>query len=241
MSGEVDMDTPVDDGGLPMYEPGPEASEIWATLSGINVNDFTETLDKGSYKLTYLSWTWAYTQMMENFPQFGYRFDDNEIHSDGSVTVHVRGWVGHVDRAMWLPVMDHKNKSIINPTSREISDAKMRCLVKCISMFGLGLYIYAGEDLPIEPSGADAAKGKTAAKGKAALTDSEVEKFNTIKTTMLALIEEESNIEDLRAFWKINGKELKNLEAKAKDIFDEILAAFKAKSAEITAQKKEEE
>ena len=49
---------------------------------------------------------------------------------------------------MWLPVMDYKNQAIANPTARQISDTKMRCLVKCISMFGLGHYIYAGEDLP---------------------------------------------------------------------------------------------
>jgi DNA polymerase III alpha subunit len=49
---------------------------------------------------------------------------------------------------MWLPVMDNRNKSIVNPTSREISDARMRCLVKAIALHGLGLYIYAGEDLP---------------------------------------------------------------------------------------------
>jgi hypothetical protein len=49
---------------------------------------------------------------------------------------------------MWLPVMDHKNNSIINPSSRMISDAKMRCLVKTIGIMGLGLYIFAGEDLP---------------------------------------------------------------------------------------------
>ena len=49
---------------------------------------------------------------------------------------------------MWLPVMDNRNKSIVNPTTRDISDARMRCLVKAIAMHGLGIYIYAGEDLP---------------------------------------------------------------------------------------------
>jgi len=49
---------------------------------------------------------------------------------------------------MWLPVMDNRNKAVPNPTSRDISDARMRCLVKAIAMHGLGAYIYAGEDLP---------------------------------------------------------------------------------------------
>lgn len=49
---------------------------------------------------------------------------------------------------MWLPVIDHRNKAIQNPNSFDINKNKMRCLVKCLGMFGLGLYIYAGEDLP---------------------------------------------------------------------------------------------
>jgi hypothetical protein len=61
-----------------------------------------------------------------------------------SVSVSVKG----ITHTMWLPVMDNRNKSIVNPTSRDISDARMRCLVKCIAMFGLGIYLYAGEDLP---------------------------------------------------------------------------------------------
>jgi hypothetical protein len=49
---------------------------------------------------------------------------------------------------MQLPVMDNRNNAISNPDSRKISDASMRCLAKCIACFGIGLYIYAGEDLP---------------------------------------------------------------------------------------------
>jgi hypothetical protein len=48
---------------------------------------------------------------------------------------------------MWLPVMDHRNKAIINPDKFAINSSKMRCLVKCFAMFGLGHYIYAGEDI----------------------------------------------------------------------------------------------
>jgi hypothetical protein len=64
---------------------------------------------------------------------------------------------------MWLPVMDYKNKAIPNPDARAVSDTRMRCLTKCLAMYGLGHYIYAGEDLP--PSG-DAVEEKTAPKEK---------------------------------------------------------------------------
>jgi len=49
---------------------------------------------------------------------------------------------------MWLPVMDYRHKAIANADSRSISDARMRCLTKCFALFGLGHYIYAGEDTP---------------------------------------------------------------------------------------------
>ena len=59
-------------------------------------------------------------------------------------------------RSMFLPVMDHQNNAIIKPSSRQVSDARMRCFTRCLAMFGLGHYIYAGEDLP-DPEVSEAA------------------------------------------------------------------------------------
>ena len=120
----------------------------WETLSKINVNDHTEK--KGN--LTYLSWAWAWQKLMEHYPDSVYQFKPNEYHPDDSVTVHCTLTVDGITRPMWLPVMDNRNNAISQPTSRQISDTKMRCLVKAISMFGLGSYIYAGEDLPQDNS-----------------------------------------------------------------------------------------
>lgn len=129
----------------------------WETLSKINVNDHTEK--KGN--LTYLSWAWAWQKLMEHYPDSVYQFEPNEYHPDGSVTVHCTLTVDGVTRPMWLPVMDNRNNSIAQPTSRQISDTKMRCLVKAISMFGLGSYIYAGEDLPQDNSTISDAQAET--------------------------------------------------------------------------------
>lgn len=85
---------------------------------------------------------------MNHYPESIYRFDPYSVHHDGTVTVYCTVMIGDMSRTMWLPVMDNRNNAIKNPDSRKISDTKMRCLVKCIAMFGLGLYIYAGEDLP---------------------------------------------------------------------------------------------
>jgi hypothetical protein len=121
---------------------------VWKTLSAINVNDHVEK--KGT--LSYLSWAWAWGVLMEHYPDAAYAFDDPISLPDGSCEVWVTVTIDGISRRMWLPVMDNRNNSIANPSSRHISDTRMRCLVKCLAMFGLGHYIYAGEDLPAAPA-----------------------------------------------------------------------------------------
>ena len=122
-------------------------ARVWADLSAINVNDHVQK--KGN--LSYLSWSWAWSTLMAKYPESYYVFQDNRT-ENGTVmvecvlTIHEGEEVA--TRTMWLPVMDHKNKAIVDPDTRAISDARMRCLVKCLAMFGLGFYIYAGEDIP---------------------------------------------------------------------------------------------
>lgn len=122
--------------------------QVWKTLSAINVNEKAEK----KLGLTYLSWAWAWNVLMENYPESSYEFAPEKYFQDGTcevgVTVTVKDGENEISRYMWLPVLDHKNKPIPNPNAFDINKNKMRCLVKCISMFGLGLYIYAGEDLP---------------------------------------------------------------------------------------------
>lgn len=117
---------------------------VWATLSAIDCSDHIE--QKG--KLNYLSWAWAWQKLMENYPDSTYEYAEPSFLENGTVEVSVSVTVQGVTHSMWLPVMDNRNKSLTNATTRDISDARMRCLVKCIAMFGLGIYIYAGEDLP---------------------------------------------------------------------------------------------
>jgi len=147
----------------------------WNTLSKINVNDHTEK--KGN--LTYLSWAWAWQKLMENYPESTYYFGDNEYHPDGSVTVHCILTVDGITRPMWLPVMDNRNNSVLQPNSRQISDTKMRCLTKAIAMFGLGSYIYAGEDLPQDNSTISEEQAQTLNK-LLQETQSDVGKFCTL-------------------------------------------------------------
>lgn len=133
------------------------AKEVWTTLSQINVNEHVEK----KANLSYLSWAWAWGTLMDQFPESEYEFAPESHHEDGTVTVWCTVTVKDGDktlaRTMWLPVMDNRNNAIKNPDARKISDSKMRCLTKCLALFGLGHYIYAGEDIPEQE-----AKAKTA-------------------------------------------------------------------------------
>jgi hypothetical protein len=125
-------------------QPPLSFQDVWRTLSNVDVTDFTAK--RGNY--TYMSWSWAWGVLMDHFPQAEYKFDAPGHYEGGTVEVRCTISIGDLKRSMWLPVMDHTNKAVKNPDARKISDAKMRCLVKCIAMFGLGHYIYAGEDVP---------------------------------------------------------------------------------------------
>ena len=138
------------------------AKEVWDTLNHVNVND--KKKPKG--KFDYLSWTWAWSTMMDHYPDTNYVFTDR-VFADNSMEVicEVTITVGEksLARSMWLPVKDFQHKAILNPSSSDINNSKMRCLVKCLAMFGLAIYIYAGEDLPPDEGASDSAIAATAA------------------------------------------------------------------------------
>tara|TARA_R100000406_G_scaffold48508_1_gene32628 strand:- start:100 stop:729 length:630 start_codon:yes stop_codon:yes gene_type:complete len=139
--------------------PNKKVKSVWEVLSKHPV---TEKIEKKWYKdksgkpysLSYLSWAWAWGEVKKFYPEATYTIHEDIIYPNNTVEVRVSVTIEGQEHMMWLPVMDFKNNSKASPTSREISDARMRCLVKAIAMHGLGHYIYAGEDLPeneIEP------------------------------------------------------------------------------------------
>jgi len=111
----------------------------------INVNEHTER--KG--KFTYLSWTWAVDQLLQNDPTATWKFDDPVYFAE---TLMVFCSVTAFGKTMTcqMPVLNNMNKAIPNPDAFAVNTAMQRALVKTISLFGIGLYIYAGEDLPDE-------------------------------------------------------------------------------------------
>ena len=134
-------------------------SNYFTELNAVNVSDKTEKKNG----LTYLSWAWAWGELKKRHPFAEYRvhkpansdriyFDDGKYAwVEVSVSIPVReapnGWAEHTEI---LPVMDNRNQSI--PLERlnmmDVNKAIQRALTKAIARHGLGLYIYAGEDLP---------------------------------------------------------------------------------------------
>lgn len=120
-----------------------ETTATYKVLREIDVNKYTEK--KG--QLTYLSWTWAVDQLLLQDPMAVWEFPEPRVYNDTMMVFCNVTALGKTMR-MQLPVMDNRNAAIVNPDARKISDATMRCLAKCIACFGIGLYIFAGEDLP---------------------------------------------------------------------------------------------
>ena len=126
---------------------------IFETLNSINVNEHTESKNG----LTYLSWAWAWQMVKKYFPDATYtvyeRPDGRPYWDDGRTCwVKTGVTIEGLEHIEYLPVMDNRNNSIPveKVTSFDMNKAIQRSLTKAAARHGLGLYIYAGEDLPNE-------------------------------------------------------------------------------------------
>ena len=122
---------------------------VFETLAKIDVNKFTE--QKGQF--TYLSWADAVNVLLENYPEATWQVRHNHdgwpyFPCPAGAFVEVELTVEGVTRVQVHPVLDYQNKPISEPDSFQVNTAIQRCLAKAISLQGLGLYIYRGEDLP---------------------------------------------------------------------------------------------
>ena len=147
-------------------------ASIFETLNKINVNDKTEKKNG----LTYLSWSWAWAEVKKVVPDATYTIYERDTEY-GPVNYFTDGrfcWVktgvtlNGLEHIEELPVMDFKNRSIPleGVTSMDVNKAIQRSLTKACARHGLGLYIYAGEDLPEDES---TVKENAEAVGKAKL------------------------------------------------------------------------
>lgn len=119
--------------------------KTYKELRLLNVNEHIEK--KGG--LSYLSWAWAVDYLLQEDATAWWEFHEPVTFNE---TVMVRCSLHAFAKTihMHLPVMDNRNNAIKNPDARKISDAMMRCLTKAIACYGIGLYVYSGEDVPAE-------------------------------------------------------------------------------------------
>lgn len=125
-----------------------DSDNYFARLSAINVNEHVEK--KGGF--SYLSWPYAVAQLrladasatweVRRFDGLPYLATEAGVFVEVAVTVH------GVTLSQIHPVLDGRNRPLLAPSAFDINTSLQRCLVKAIALHGLGLYIYAGEDLP---------------------------------------------------------------------------------------------
>lgn len=173
----------------------PEETNYFKKLNAISVNDHVE--QKGG--LTYLSWPYAWAEIKKEDPTANYVIYENPeglnyFHDGKTAWVKVGVTCHGIEHVEMLPVMDYKNNSIRkdNITSFDVNKTIQRCLTKAVARHGLGLYIYAGEDLPedgtpkADPK-ADGGKSTTKAKGAKAPAAEDLTLTDYVKRIALML------------------------------------------------------
>ena len=223
-------------------------------LLKVNVNDRTEKKNG----MTYLSWAWAWTEVLRVDPAATWKV---ELWADGtgmgqtvlmnfgdSAMVWVTTTIFGKPITCQLPVLDYRNKPIPHPNAMDINTAIMRCLVKSIAMQGLGLYIYAGDDLPLEDATATMTvqtevaavdlQISTPTKAIPAIKDAEnnAELFSAGMVELLSLHDED--VKGLNSYWKANQVQLDGLKVSHPELYAQVRNAFAEKKKALQEKEK---
>ena len=151
-----------------------EEKTVFDRLFAVDVSNQIEKKSSGNGKeLSYLSWSFAWANVKKRYPNANYeicKFGEKQtpyVYDEKTgYMVFTKVTIEGVTHEMWLPVMDNRNEAMLDhaytkkyknysatiepATMFDVNKTIMRCLVKNLAMFGLGLYIYAGEDLPVD-------------------------------------------------------------------------------------------
>lgn len=183
-----------------------KASNYFNELNTIDVNDKIEKKNG----LSYLSWAFAWGELKKRYPEATYTIYENaqgfNYHTDGRTAwVKTGVTVEGIEHIEYLPVMDYRNNSIPidKLTSFDVNKAIQRSLTKAVARHGLGLYIYAGEDLPSDDKQAPSeTKAKTSAKAKTPAADTT---GSDIQAKLIKLCKDHGlNLNDICKQYKIN-------------------------------------
>jgi len=187
-------------------------------LLKLNVNEHTEKKNN----LTYLSWAWAWAEALKADPAATFQVhtfgEKPYMDVNGTAMVWVTAVMFSKPMTCMLPVMDYRNKCVTNPDAFAVNTSIMRCMTKALALHGLGLYIYAGEDLPegeekLSPDAKDAEK--------------DIASLELFVNGIYEFIGHCKDEKDLVSFWKNNEAMLAELKAALPTKYDEVLGKFK--------------
>lgn len=207
-------------------------SDVFKTLSEVNVNKFVEK----KQGLTYLSWSNAWSETVKVYPKATYeiiKFNGLPYIYDEftGYMCYTKVTIEDITHEMWLPVMDGANKAMkaysyeystkyatknVNAaTMFDVNKTVMRCLVKNLAMFGLGIYIYKGEDLPEEPTKEEVKAMKFVKNAKASVLKAFCEEF---------VIDTNALLDNLCTSFTVDKKDVKSID----NVSNEMIAFFES-------------
>ena len=149
--------------------------KVYMHLKGQDIKPMVEKKKvSNSFQPDFLSWTHVWEFLLQTYPDFTLEYLDPIIYDDGTMTVQCKlSLYAHAEtcpetknvtkhrlvRTERLYVMDNKMNAVRNPSAQQINKTEKRCFVKCAALFGLGIQLFTGEDLPdvesVEPENID--------------------------------------------------------------------------------------
>jgi len=201
-------------------------------LLKLNVNEHVEK----KQNLSYLSWAWAWAEALKADPAatFEVQTFDGKAYMDVNGTGMVWVTVTMFGKPMtcFLPVMNHRNQPIQNPDSFQVNTAIMRCMTKGLALHGLGLYIYAGEDLPQAEEEAAPVIVKAVTPDGKAMASVEVDTGQADANAalfaegMMTYTNHCTDVKGLNSYWKANQGQLDALKVSHPDLYGQIRNRF---------------
>lgn len=220
-------------------------------LLALDVKDYVEKKNG----LSYLSWAHAWAEALKADPASTFHVDTFQ-RADGTTIpyMEMNGGTGMVwvrvtmfgkEISCFLPIMDHRNKPIPNPDSFQTNTAIMRCMTKALALHGLGLHIYAGEDLPMgeaetkDEAKADAKVDEAVEKVKAVVSATDRANAELFADGMVEYVLICKSEAGLKSYWKSNQTKIDDLKSnhpdlftRVRDVFSEMKAKFKENASE---------
>ena len=208
-------------------------------LLKLNVNDHVEK----KQNLSYLSWAWAWAEALKADPAatFEVKLFDGKAYMDinGTGMVWVTVTVFNKPMTCFLPVMNHRNQPIQNPDAFQVNTAIMRCMVKGLALHGLGLYIYAGEDLP-QSEETTPVIVKAITPDGTAMADVEVNtgqadaNAQLFAEGMMTYTNHCTDVKGLNSYWKANQGQLDALKVSHPDLYGQVRNRFAELKKQLT-------